>query len=38
MIRATDAWLKMGNDQTKVQTGHGPLADKEGHRRLQWRW
>ena len=29
MIRATDAWLKMGNDQTKVQTGHGPLADKK---------
>src|SRR5215475_2846972 len=29
MIRATDDWLKIGNDQTKVQTGHGPLADKK---------
>jgi len=29
MIRATDAWLKMVNDQTKVQTGHGPLANKK---------
>jgi glyoxylase-like metal-dependent hydrolase (beta-lactamase superfamily II) len=29
MIRATDAWLKMGNDQTKIMTGHGPLADKK---------
>jgi glyoxylase-like metal-dependent hydrolase (beta-lactamase superfamily II) len=29
MIRATDAWLKIANDQTKVQTGHGPLADKK---------
>jgi cyclase len=29
MIRATDAWLKMANDQTKVQTGHGPLANKK---------
>ena len=28
MIRATDAWLKMANDQTKVVTGHGPLANK----------
>jgi glyoxylase-like metal-dependent hydrolase (beta-lactamase superfamily II) len=27
MIRATNAWLKQGNAQTKVQTGHGPLAD-----------
>jgi len=29
MIRATDAWLKMANDQTKVQTGHGPLGNKK---------
>src|SRR3954451_17239350 len=29
MIRATDAWLKMGNDQTKVQTGHGSLGNKK---------
>jgi len=29
MIRATDDWLKMANDQTKVQTGHGPLANKK---------
>jgi glyoxylase-like metal-dependent hydrolase (beta-lactamase superfamily II) len=29
MIRATDAWLKLANDQTKVQTGHGPLANKQ---------
>jgi len=29
MIRATDDWLKIANDQTKVQTGHGPLADKK---------
>ena len=29
MIRATDAWLKLANDQTKVQTGHGPLANKK---------
>ena len=28
MIRATDAWLKLANDQTKVVTGHGPLANK----------
>ena len=27
MVRATNAWLKQGNAQTKVQTGHGPLAD-----------
>ena len=27
MIRATDFWLKQGNAQTKVQTGHGPLTD-----------
>ena len=29
MIRATDDWLKIANDQTKVQTGHGPLANKK---------
>jgi glyoxylase-like metal-dependent hydrolase (beta-lactamase superfamily II) len=29
MIRATELWLKLGNDQTKIQTGHGPLADKK---------
>jgi cyclase len=27
MVRATEFWLKQGNAQTKVQTGHGPLAD-----------
>jgi glyoxylase-like metal-dependent hydrolase (beta-lactamase superfamily II) len=29
MVRATNAWLKLTNDQTKVQTGHGPLGDKK---------
>ena len=29
MVRATDAWLKLVNDQTKVQTGHGPLGNKK---------
>jgi len=29
MIRATDDWLKIANDQTKVQTGHGPLGNKK---------
>jgi cyclase len=29
MVRASDAWLKMANDQTKVQTGHGPLGNKK---------
>jgi glyoxylase-like metal-dependent hydrolase (beta-lactamase superfamily II) len=29
MIRATDMWLKLVNDQTKVQTGHGPLGNKQ---------
>jgi len=29
MIRATNDWLKMANDQTKVQTGHGPLGNKK---------
>jgi cyclase len=28
MIRATDAWLKVSNDQTKVVVGHGPLAGR----------
>jgi glyoxylase-like metal-dependent hydrolase (beta-lactamase superfamily II) len=28
MIRATEAWLKVSNDQTKVVVGHGPLANK----------
>ncbi|MEA2987762.1 MAG: hypothetical protein QOG83_473 [Alphaproteobacteria bacterium] len=29
MIRATEEWLKLTNDQTKVQTGHGPLGNKK---------
>jgi glyoxylase-like metal-dependent hydrolase (beta-lactamase superfamily II) len=29
MLRATDAWLKASNDQTKVVVGHGPLASKK---------
>jgi len=29
MIRATDAWLKIANDQTKVVVGHGPLGNKK---------
>jgi glyoxylase-like metal-dependent hydrolase (beta-lactamase superfamily II) len=29
MIRATDAWLKLANDNTKVVVGHGPLGNKE---------
>jgi cyclase len=29
MIRATDAWLKVSNDQTKVVVGHGPLASRK---------
>jgi cyclase len=29
MLRATDAWLKVSNDQTKVVVGHGPLASKK---------
>jgi len=29
MIRATNEWLKLANDQTKVQTGHGPLGNKK---------
>ena len=28
MIRATDAYLKVANDETKVMTGHGTLANK----------
>jgi glyoxylase-like metal-dependent hydrolase (beta-lactamase superfamily II) len=28
MIRATNDWLKIANDQTKVVVGHGPLANK----------
>jgi cyclase len=28
MIRATDEWLKVANDDTKVVVGHGPLANK----------
>jgi cyclase len=29
MIRATNDWLKISNDQTKVVVGHGPLANKQ---------
>jgi glyoxylase-like metal-dependent hydrolase (beta-lactamase superfamily II) len=29
MIRAQDAYLKAGNDQTKIVVGHGPLASKK---------
>jgi len=29
MIRATDEWLKLANDQTKVVVGHGPLGNKK---------
>jgi glyoxylase-like metal-dependent hydrolase (beta-lactamase superfamily II) len=28
MLRATDAWLKVSNDQTKVVVGHGPLGKR----------
>ena len=28
MIRATNEWLKVANDSTKVVVGHGPLATK----------
>jgi cyclase len=28
MIRGTDAWLKLANDNTKVVVGHGPLGKK----------
>jgi glyoxylase-like metal-dependent hydrolase (beta-lactamase superfamily II) len=30
MIRGTNAWLKLANDQTKVVVGHGGLAKKSG--------
>ena len=29
MIRAQDAYLKAGNDATKIVVGHGPLASKK---------
>jgi glyoxylase-like metal-dependent hydrolase (beta-lactamase superfamily II) len=29
MLRATDAWLKASNDQTKIVVGHGPLANRK---------
>ncbi len=29
MVRATEEWLKLANDQTKVVVGHGPLANKK---------
>ena len=29
MIRATEDWLKVSNDQTKVVVGHGPLGNKQ---------
>jgi len=28
MVRATDEWLKLANDNTKIVVGHGPLAKK----------
>jgi cyclase len=28
MIRATNDWLKLANDDTKIVVGHGPLANK----------
>jgi cyclase len=28
MIRATNDWLRIANDQTKIVVGHGPLANK----------
>jgi cyclase len=28
MIRATDAWIRASNEQTKVVVGHGPLANR----------
>jgi cyclase len=28
MIRATNDWLKLANDNTKIVVGHGPLANK----------
>jgi hypothetical protein len=38
MIRATDEWLKLANDQTKVQTGHGPLANCSAKARARPKW
>src|SRR5207237_9859621 len=29
MILATNDWLRIANDQTKVVVGHGPLAKKK---------
>jgi cyclase len=29
MVRATEEWLKLANDQTKVVVGHGPLGNKK---------
>jgi len=29
MVRATDEWLKLANDQTKVVVGHGGLGNKQ---------
>jgi glyoxylase-like metal-dependent hydrolase (beta-lactamase superfamily II) len=29
MVRGTDAFLKISNDQTKVVVGHGPLGNKQ---------
>ena len=29
MIRATNDWLALANDQTKVVVGHGPLGNKQ---------
>ena len=29
MIRASDAYLKLANDETKIVPGHGPLGDKK---------
>jgi len=29
MVRATNDWLKIANDQTKVVVGHGPLGNKK---------
>jgi len=28
MIRASDAWIRASNDQTKIVVGHGPLANR----------
>jgi cyclase len=28
MIRATNAWLQLANDNTKIVVGHGPVATK----------